>query len=81
MNIYDYIEKEDLNEYLQEIASENGIETVRKLIENSPRSTIHIPKVTSLKDVVRRFITDNPELTKMDLCKQLNVTKRWLREL
>ncbi len=80
MNIYDEIEYEDLTPDLKLIADSCGIVTVRQLLKNLGGLTFYIPKITKLKNFVRRKWDEGKTKNFKEFARVLMVSETYLRK-
>lgn len=80
--ILQYLQKDDLPPDIRDIADEEGIETVKKLLKLFPGVTLHIPLVKSIKPLVHRYIRQNMEIKPPAfIAPQVGLTVRKVKEI
>lgn len=80
--ILQYLKKDDLPPDIRDIAEEEGIETVKKLLKLFPGVTLHIPLVKSIRPLVHRYIKENMERRPAaTIAPQVGLTVRKVKEI
>jgi hypothetical protein len=81
-NILLYLQRDDLPPDIRDIADEEGLETVRKLLKLFPGVTLHIPYVKSIKPLVKRYIRENMDRKPpAALAPEVGLTVRKVKEI
>jgi len=70
------LQESDLPDNFMIVADNCGIEVVRKLILELGGLQFCIPKLTSIKPLIKRYIAQNPEKNNQRLARELSLNVR-----
>lgn len=74
--IIQMLEVQDLPEHFRIVAEACGIETARILIKELGGISISIPKVSSLRSLIMRYVIKNASISVKQLAKNLDMNER-----
>lgn len=74
--IIQMLEVQDLPEHFQIVAETCGIETARILIKELGGISISIPKISSLRSLIMRYVMKNASISVKQLAKDLDMNER-----
>lgn len=81
-NIIELLEEQDLPEHFRIVAETCGIETAKILIRELGGINIYIPKFTSLRSLVERYIKVNAEkISIKKIAQELNMSERAVKRI
>lgn len=78
---YDYIEYDDLNIYLQDIADMVGMVVLREMIRQLQGLQIYIPAFNRIRPAVNRLISENQHLSSHEIAIKFNLSETFIKKI
>jgi len=78
IDIYNYINEDDLSNDLRLIADVCGLEAVQKMLKHLAGLSFYIPKITRLEKFVIRYVSLFPKKSIKQIAKELRVSDKYL---
>lgn len=82
IDLFEFIQKEDLSEDLKMLAEICGMDVVIKLMKNYAGLQFYVPRISSFKNVYKRTIEkESKAISNKDLAAKFDVSEEYIRKI